>query len=75
MYKTGISIKKIFEQKAMSDREREIPKIRWEEQVVKDIRGTDAEGWRENVGNRMGWRTVNAYIGVHSSLYVLKLEV
>jgi Reverse transcriptase (RNA-dependent DNA polymerase)/Endonuclease/Exonuclease/phosphatase family len=61
-------IKKITKWRPQSNRPRGRPKIRWEDQVIKDINSMGINGWREKIKDRKVWKKVANEARRHSNL-------
>lgn len=61
-------IKKIMKWKPQEGRPRGRPKLRWEDQVIKDIKTMKIQGWREKLKHRDEWRRIGDQAKKHNNL-------
>jgi len=54
----GRTVKKIFESKPEGSRRRERPRLRWLEDVEKDLHQTKVKRWQQKVVNRDEWASI-----------------
>lgn len=56
------SIRRVLEWRPMEDRLRGRPRMRWEDQVLKDISALNVKNWRKQVKDREAWRELIARV-------------
>jgi len=54
----GRAVKEIFESKAEGSRRRVRPRMRWMEDVEKDLWEMNVKRWQQNAGDREEWESV-----------------
>lgn len=62
------TLRKITNWKPSGNRARGRPKIRWEDQVINDIKSMGVIGWRRQMQNRKSWKKVVEDAKTHNNL-------